>query len=184
MKTKTFYYLFLAIIMSFATVTCTPEDGRDGNDGEQGPAGEDGTANVIYSNWMPISWNDADEPFYKAMSIIEPLITEEFITTGGTILMFFKYEQNPIVVVYPLPLTQVTDLLSYYYGVSAIFSGLIVTVNSLDGTTPVSPSWVNPAYSIRYVLIPGGIPLGKNQNWENVDKNNYEEVAAYLGIKN
>lgn len=186
MKAKKIYYLFLVIAIGFAQTVCSPEDGRDGIDGEQGPAGEDGNANVMYSNWMPISWNEQDDPTYKVMSIEEPLITQEFIDSGGVVFMYFGYVSGSVTLIYPIPVILGNDYLSYYYGTdsNSNFSGVILTADSMDGITPVN-NYINPLFNIRYVLITEGIPLGKNaqQDWEKVDKNNYEEVAAFLGIQ-
>lgn len=186
MKPKIFNYLFLTIAIGFATIACTPEDGRDGIDGEQGPRGEDGTVNVMYSDWMPISWNTQNDPTFKVMSIEEPLITQEFIDSGGMVFMYLRLiTPGPVVGVFPLPIILGNDYLWFYYLTTANFSGFQMIADSIDNITPVNNNYVGQEYSIRYVVIPGGISLGRNAqpDWEKVDKNNYEEVAAFLGIQ-
>ena len=190
MKTRIFYYLLMAICIGSTNTSCSPEDGRDGADGlqgEQGEQGDPGTANVIYSDWMPIVWNDVDGPLNKSMMIDEPGITKDFIETGGTVLMFLKQEVMTTVIVYPLPFQNGNDLLHYFYANAPDepFEGILLMVKSMDNASPIASVYTEPKVSIRYVLIPGGNPLGDPAQaiWEELDKTDYQKVAAFLGIE-
>lgn len=62
------------------------------------------------------------------------------------------------------------------------FSGTLVgfsfSVRSFDGTTPVF-EYAAVGFRVRYVLIPGGVPVAKMPDtfWED-----YEAVAEYFGF--
>ncbi len=135
--------------------------------------GDEGTANVIYSDWMDIEWNGADETYNKAMIIEEPLVAD--ISDKGTLLMYVTDEIGTVALM--IPFLYDNDFF-YFYAVNSSNVGLALTVESLDGTTPVF-DYAAIGFRVRFVLIPGGVPIGKMQDsfWED-----YEAVSSYFGI--
>lgn len=179
---KNFLFIVtIALITGLTSLSCEgPEgptgaqgpQGSEGPQGLQGPQGEEGTANVIYSPWMDIEW-DEDESNSKIMFIAELLITEEFVETG-TVLMFIKSSGGNLV--YPLPFVNGSDFLYYALGYEpGIIVGLVFSVESMNGSTVNS----YPDNQIRYVLIPDGI---ENTAGKQIDFNNYDQVAKWYGI--
>ena len=130
----------------------------------QGPPG---TANVRYSQWLERTWNELDNPNWKQMGIDEPAITKELLDTG-VILMYIKGSGSQV---FPIPYVEMVD--SYRF---IAFPGSIQLVaRSTDGS-PVDAEWIE---YVRYVLIPGGMPLKiPDSFWYN-----YEQVQAYFDLR-
>jgi hypothetical protein len=154
---RTFYHCFLTIAV-VAMSACSAEDGETGPagpQGEQGPPGKDGNANVISSEWMPISWNAVDNTDVKLMFIEEERITEEFLTSGGVVLVYLKQIGDGRFV-FPLPtnLDENTEQMIFVYAdISELGKGIFIQVQSTDGT-PVATDYESEDYAIQYILIP------------------------------
>jgi hypothetical protein len=142
----------------------------------QGPAGEDGTANVMYSDWLNIEWNGFDGTLTKIMTIDEPLLTEDYFDNGGTILMYIRMPITGGHIVYPIPMNNGNDHLFYgFVNVPETAVELQFGVESMDGTTAVDSY---PDDHIRYILIPDGVPAKMPSNFFD----DYNKTIHYFGI--
>lgn len=150
-------------------------EGTPGPAGAQGPKGDVGAANVIYSPWMDLDWNEFDEVRMKRMIINEPELNFTMWSTG-VILMYWRFNNGT------------TQLLPYhqYNAVSgAIISSREFLVRGAGTiwidlrryTTDILPSDYNG--QIRYVLIPGGIPTGR---LPAVDHTDYNAVKSFYNL--
>ena len=129
----------------------------------QGPPG---TANVRYSQWLERTWNVLDNPNWKQMGIDEPAITEEFLNTG--VIMIYVKGTGPQVLAIPF----VEMVSSYRF--FAYPGSIQLVAKSTDGS-PVDADWIA---QVRYVLIPGGMPLKIPDGfWED-----YDLVRIYFGL--
>lgn len=177
----------LALVLSITFIACEGpagpqgEQGLQGEEGAQGPQGEEGTANVIYSEWLEVEWNGADEDDYKRMDIVEPMITDRFMSTG-TVLMYLHVSGTDGSAVFALPLTDEGQTYAFFMR-PADFSA------PLPGTFPEEPGLsfyiqenggvaTGGLSGIRYVLIPDGVPAKISSGFWN----DYEAVAEYFGI--
>ncbi|MBC9796650.1 collagen-like triple helix repeat-containing protein [Sinomicrobium weinanense] len=176
METKIFYGILL--LFSICLVACEGEDGPPGEQGpqgeqglqgEQGEQGEPGTANIMYSDWIPIDWNVLDGNAVKRMDIDIPQITEGFLDEGGIVLFFVRQTD----VVYSVPMSR--NNYTLYFLVSGIGHELRFLASRIEGLSGnINVSWIQ---EVRYVLIPDGIPL-QGQS----DLNNYETIKSYFQI--
>jgi hypothetical protein len=164
---KTASTTFFTAILIFAFTACSDGDpgptgpqgpqGEQGTQGTQGPGGEKGdpgTANVIYSEWMDVEWNGANDPNYKTMKIPEPMITSEFLEKGGVSLFFIRVISGETTLVVPVPYQQGSV---YLTSVAQIISG--VSTLGLIALTQDGSSFSEDQFAgleVRYVLIPGG----------------------------
>jgi hypothetical protein len=157
--------------------------GPTGPAGGQGPKGDTGTANVIYSNWLDVTF-DADtvqngtiiDTVGFSTLINAPKLTNTILSTGE-IKVYWNYGTAASPVVFPLPLDLATFngvYLSPFFQV-----GSIALISNADLST-FSPAANTKRFQFRYVLIPGGTPSGRmaTVNW-----NDYNAVKAYLGLK-
>jgi hypothetical protein len=134
-------------------------------EGPTGPAGPPGTANVMYSDWLPIQYDASSISTLRFMRIAEPRITREFLETGGSVLMQLGYVEGSARIVYPLPMLLGTDFLALYLvlqgpsGQAQEETAFIqFAVMALD-PPPTVPADYLTGYEVRYVLVPGGVPL-------------------------
>ncbi|NBC03450.1 MAG: hypothetical protein GVY20_07060 [Bacteroidetes bacterium] len=142
----------------------------------QGPPGEDGTANVMYSDWLNIEWNGVDNPTIKIMVIDEPLLTEDYFDDGGTLLMYFRMAITGGHVIYPIPFKNGNDYLFYgFVNVPGTAIELQFAVESIDGTTAVGDYMDD---QVRYILIPDGVPAKMPSNFFD----DYNKTINYLGV--
>lgn len=152
------------------------EQGERGPRGPRGPAGEDGNANVMYSEWMPIDWNVLDANTVKRMDIAIPQITEEFLENGGVVLLFVKSSDSA----FPVPMSR--DNYSLYFLASGGSNEVRFIAQRLTGLTgDINVTWIQ---DVRYVLIPDGVPVSGLQAGlkAELDLSDYEAVAAFYGI--
>ena len=145
------------------------------------------TTNVMYSSWFNIVWNDIDDPVFKTMRIPESRITQEFLNTGGSILVYIKQTITNAIVVLPLPLLQGNDYLTFGAGIitsTSPFSGVIINQLSVDETTALTVDYTDPIYEFRYVLIPGSQQISPKAGPQlPIDMKDYEQVQKYFGIR-
>lgn len=165
--------------------------GPQGPVGPTGPQGPAGTANVIYSSWFSIAatdWVDSSmvnlgtvKRAYKAA----PGITQA-IVDNGVVLSYLALTSAAGVGPYLLPFTIPSNP-------DALIIGYIPTVGRVvyynvfaNATTGVA---LNPSYSFRYVIIPGGVAGGRSATVANtgytIDQIRampYEQVARIFNI--
>lgn len=156
--------------------------GPTGATGAQGPKGDTGTANVIYSNWLDVTF-DADtvhngsivDTVSWSTAIAAAKLTNS-ILSNGEIKVYVNLGSTTNPAVAPLPL----DASAFGAIITPLFQvGSIVLISSDDVSTQLTTG-NDKTLQYRYILIPGGTPSGRKAtiNW-----NNYNEVKAYLGLK-
>lgn len=154
--------------------------GTPGAQGPQGAQGPAGTANVIYSAWLNFP---ASSPGYmssgaeKTWTFGAPRVTQE-VLDKGTVLAYGKATND----VYSLPLTEIFEgrLESY----SIVWTlGVIRFYRKYAGAGSAPASFTSSSYAgftaFRYVIIPGGIPAGRQAA---IDYNDYEAVKKYYNL--
>jgi len=146
--------------------------GPQGPAGSQGPAGAPGTANVIYSDWIDTTtWiahtvhngTTIDTLGYFADLDVPALDTN--ILNRGEIKVYVNVSNDPTFpIVFPLPFNNGSLF------IDPVFAPNIIELSSNGDLTH---------FPFRYILIPGGTHARTAKiNW-----NNYNEVKAYLGLK-
>jgi hypothetical protein len=199
-KISSVFPFLLCIVLAVTVVSCEKgEDGAQGPAGPAGPAGaagaqgpagaagaagQPGSANVVYSNWLDVTYaadtvhNGAliDTLGYAA-EIDAPKLADSIINKG-TIKVYWNVNTaaDPTIVALP------------YFETGGLFGGVPLTVNTffriqkifLYANFNVSSftEQNQKVWQYRYVLIPGSTTGRSNINW-----NNYAEVKAYLGLK-
>ena len=153
--------------------------GASGAAGAAGAAGATGTANVIYSDWLNVTFDGSDTTVWIAEIVAAKLV--DSIIDKGEIKVYWNAGSDSTggQVVLPLPIYEpflIGAIINPYFTTQ-----LITLVSTLDASSFVVNGNNNSQF--RYILIPGGTsgrpaPGGKAINW-----NNYKEVQAYLGLK-
>ena len=187
--------LLVAITVIIASCSKGPA-GAAGATGPQGPAGSTGgtgatgatgTANVIYSQWL-------DEAFLPDTihngSVIDTLgfyvniaatKLDSIMISTGEIKVYINLGSlaNPFVA--PLPYWDP------YSGISIVPTFSVQNIflyADIDASTATQNGVKQFQY--RYILIPGGttaLPTSINGQKKSINWNDYNEVKAYLGLK-
>src|SRR5215203_3501906 len=189
MRKKSFINPYsVAIALTILLYACSKE-GDQGPAGPAGPAGatgaagtkgDPGTANVIYSAWLDVTYLPdtihtgalIDTLGYYA-DIPASTLTNAILTSGEMkVYLNLGTAATPFVV--PLPYV---DL---YQGITITPTFFLQTIE-LYSNIPASTITTAPKrLQYRYILIPGGV-AGRTAN--KINWNNYAEVKAYLGLK-
>lgn len=150
------------------------DKGETGQTGQQGSKGDPGTANVLYSDWLDLTFalDQTSNVFFA--QITEPRITDEFLSTGE-IKVYINLGTADNKVVSVLPFIQGEVQIAPIFALNTIELDANVNASTVTNATTGKKS-----LQYRYILIPGGASLrmDKQINW-----NNYEEVKAHLGLK-
>ncbi|MBE7174040.1 MAG: hypothetical protein INR73_25930 [Williamsia sp.] len=196
MQQKTCFKLFIALLgITMFFTYCQKGDtgpagpkgdtgatGAAGAPGAQGPKGDSGTANVIYSPWLDVTY--LADTFRNAgvldtagfyTNIAAAKLTAA-VLNGGEIKVYWNYGTTTNPAVAPLPYFDLFyDAISIQpeFHVGRIF--IYATGNY--GTFTSNGAKVN---QYRYILIPGGAGARVAQP---VDWNDYNKVKEYLGLK-
>jgi hypothetical protein len=192
MRTKPFLTVFALLLVISVIFTQCSKDGEAGPAGPAGPAGatgpagptgpkgDTGTANVIYSAWLDVTY--APDTIHNG-SIIDTVgfyanitatkLTSAIINSGEMkVYMNFGTTASPDVV--PLPYFDVYSLISITpdFLVQRIF-----LYSNANASTVTQGGQKYLQY--RYILIPGTVSgrLSKPIDW-----NDYNKVKAYLGL--
>ena len=154
--------------------------GAAGATGAQGPKGDTGTANVIYSNWLTVTFapdtvrNGVELDTLGFFADISALKLDTSILSHGEIKVYLNLGTSDDPYVVPLPYFDV------YSGISITPAFLLHDI-SLYGNADASTidDSGNTYQQYRYILIPGGT-TGKRiePNWKN-----YKEVKAFYHLK-
>jgi hypothetical protein len=153
-----------------------------GATGSQGPKGDTGTANVIYSNWLDVTY--AADTIHNGTTIdtigfyanVAASKLDSSILARGEIKVYLNLGTSSDPTVVPLPYFDV------YTGVSispAFQIQNIFLYADVDASTVTQNGSKYLQY--RYILVPGSVPgniIARPPNW-----NNYKEVQAYFGLK-
>jgi hypothetical protein len=184
MKRTVFYYMLALALTATACKKGDPgpkgdkgdkgDTGATGANGAAGSKGDPGTANVMYSNWLDLSFSLDTASAVYFTQISEAKVTDNFLSTGE-IKVYVNLGPSDSKVVSPLPYSEGGARITPYYA-----AGTIEIDANVDASTVTSSTNGKKYRQYRYILIPGGASLrmGKQINW-----NNYEEVKAYLGLK-
>lgn len=169
--------LVVAVLISFSS--CSKEgpegpagpQGNPGPTGNAGPQGPAGTANVIYSEWLDVSFEEG------GAEITATALTADILNNGdikaywniGTAAEPFVVPVPAVVPIGLLVETPTEDqpdvFIDPYYSVGSI---LLSCNYNFDGL-------------FRYILIPGGTAARKSG--PAVDWNDYNAVKKYLNLK-
>ncbi|GAA0553452.1 hypothetical protein GCM10009415_39270 [Chitinophaga japonensis] len=177
------YALLFSIV--FAMASCSkdgdtgPEGpagpaGPEGPAGEQGPKGDTGTANVIYSGWLDVTFGLNSDSTAFIAEIDAPKIDQEVLATGEVkVYMNLSNASDPFIV--PLPYFDGTFLINvrmYEQTINLLsFNNLSTFTDENDGMK---------YQQARYVIIPGGTAA---RQAAGIDWNDYQQVKNYLGLK-
>ncbi|PIB38421.1 collagen-like protein [Maribacter sp. 4G9] len=154
-------------------------DGQDGADGSQGDQGEPGTANVIYSDWIPEDFESSESD----SMLLESINAAEFTPNADVLLVYGRRPINALLNdIYQLPHTFTTATIWEEYSVrltvGGTFASLWIDVSSYAGVSDF-----DFFDDFRYVLIPGGQSNSGKSATEDYTKMSYEEIAALFDIK-
>ncbi len=154
------------------------DQGAPGPGGPAGPAGPAGTANVIYSAWLKVTFqedrNQAGDTLYGYYADVPaPKLTKDILNMGE-VKVYFNYGTAATPIIEALPITD-------------LFGGLLISATYLEGKISLysnanaSSATVSgqERFQYRYILIPGGTTARK----ASVDWNDYKAVQQYLGLK-
>lgn len=192
MKKRNFLQLFLIL---FAVTIVLPNCGKKGDPGAQGPAGQNGApgaqgpagpkgdtgvTNVLYSDWLDVTFlpdtvhNGAKIDTLGFYSNITASKLDANIISNGEMKIYVNLGStaNPAVNVLPL--------LDIYSGIHITPTFLIQKIN-LYSNVDAGTITDNGAkyFQYRYVLIPGSTKALRKM----VDLNNYNEVKKFYGIR-
>ncbi len=189
------YILGMALVM--AVFSCKKGDpgpagpagpaGPQGPAGASGPAGQPGTANVIYSAWLdvtytPIKDTDATTGVIDTVAWVSqinaPGITNA-ILTSGEIKVYLNVGSAAQPAVFPLPITDLYALTGVL-NINLYFTLQKINLYATDDASTFTSSGTK-VWQYRYILIPGGTSGGRMA--KSIDWNNYAEVQKYLGLK-
>lgn len=155
--------------------------GATGATGPKGDKGDPGTANVIYSDWLPADWNVTDDPDYKLMSIIENRLTPEFRDTG-VLLVYYRWKLGASVFTYLLPQVfyRPDGTLDRQYQAYIYENENKIMIRASSHGATFYPDEVNNTHNwFRYVLVPGGVDLSAMVDG-GLNLNNYSDVVQAL----
>ena len=190
MKKLTFQIAAMAFVaVSVLFTSCSKEGpvgatgpaGTAGPAGSQGPKGDNGTANVIYSEWLDVAF-DADTVLNGALIDTIGFITtidvpklDNTILTSGEIRAYVNLSSADEPVIAPLPYFSIFDGVSvepvYYLNSIELYSNLDAGTITIQGVK---------LRQYRYILIPGGVAARKASG---IDWNDYNQVKKYLNLK-
>lgn len=173
----------LVLLVSILVFSCTPEDGEDGETGPKGPQGEQGiqgepgTANVIYSDWIPTELEPSTFGIVN-FDINAPELDLD-ILNFGTILVYGSFlNSESQLTVFQLPVVfggSTNQQFSY-----VLTEGNInIRASALEAGEGVPDADIFEQY--RYVLIPGGANTSGKSSVDYT-KMSYEEVIDLLNI--
>jgi hypothetical protein len=185
LKNFTAFALSVAILFSACKKGDTGPQGEDGPAGPAGPAGskgdkgDAGTANVIYSGWLDVAYTpvvSAGDTVAWEATIPAPKLDNAMLTSG-TVKVYVNAGTAAQPAVFPLPITDLYELtgllnLNLYFTAAKIEMYGTANASTFTNTAGVKQ------WQYRYILIPGGVPARSAINW-----NNYEQVKAYLELK-
>jgi hypothetical protein len=160
--------------------------GPAGAAGAQGPAGPAGTANVTYSNWVDVTYtpvkdtvNGVVDTLAWVATIPAPGVTSD-ILTKGEVKVYLNAGTAADPAVFALPITDLFALTGVLNVNLYLTVGTINLYSTEDASTFTDGA--DKLWQYRYVLIPGGV--NGQRTAKTIDWNNYNEVKAYLGLKN
>lgn len=155
--------------------------GSAGAPGAQGPKGDTGVANVIYSDWLDVTFdpvvNSADDTVAWTATIPAPTLSDVILNTGE-IKVYLNAGTAADPSVFPLPITDLFALTGVL-NLNLYFTLQTINIYS-DADAGTFTDNGEKAFQYRYILIPGGVHgIPKQMDW-----NDYNQVKSVLGLKN
>lgn len=150
--------------------------GPPGAQGPTGPKGDAGTANVIYSEWKDVSFDE------NGLGILQaPGLSNEILNSGAVKIYWNLFtKDDPFIV--SLPCSVIPSIL---FEVDDTAPDIVINPYlSKDTIVLISNYNVSSEQGIsqfRYILIPGGTPAARKAS--GINWNNYAEVKKYLNLK-
>lgn len=183
---KKVVYLFAVaglLMTSFSMTSCSKDGdtgpageqgaqgdkGDKGDKGDQGDQGEIGTANVIYSQWLDVTFEDG-------IGVIPAPKLDSAMLNGGSMKVYVNVgtEEDPLVVSLPTSLgngeNAPIQITPFFMLNNIVLSSNYNVSTGLDNEG-------NKTFIYRYVLIPGGT------NAVGVNWNDYGQVKKFVGIR-
>jgi hypothetical protein len=143
--------------------------------GDDGAKGDTGTANVIYSPWLDVTFTGGSDTTFWEAAISAPKLTKA-ILDSGMVKVYVNLGSSTAPLIFPLPLSDVYAAL----GIAQL--GVYFQLNSIgmysdaNLTTQITGGSHVPQF--RYIIIPGGVPSGRSAvNW-----NDYNAVKRLYNI--
>jgi hypothetical protein len=182
--------LLVAVTMTIASCSkgpagpagATGTTGATGSNGTTGATGATGTANVIYSPWLNVKFQGTDTTGWFAQITATKLV--DSIINKGDVKVYLNVgsDSTNSQLIFPLP---ITDILITGAIINPFYQSQIINIVS---TADVSSDSLRGYhyFQYRYILIPGGttaLPVSVNGTKKSINWNNYNEVKAYLGLK-
>jgi hypothetical protein len=195
MKAKSSLSLLASLVLiTFIFTQCQKGDvgpagpagptGSNGAPGAAGPKGDTGTANVIYSAWLDVTYA-ADTIHTGAIidtvgfyATITALKLTNAILNSGEVKVYLNLGTSTTPNVIPLPYYDVYTNISIQPDFSFQKINLYADLNASTYTNAGQK-----LLQYRYILIPGSVPSGRIAQTQTVNWNNYNEVKAYLNLK-
>lgn len=177
----------LALVILFTACTKDGPEGPAGPAGPQGPAGpagangpmgEPGTANVIYSDWLNVTYEPASEDSSVWIADVAAPKLDSLILNKGEMKVYLNAGTLSDPLVIPLPTLDILItgiIINPYYSVGSILLSAAEDASSFTDAGSGEMAW-----QYRYVLIPGGTAAKK---YKLVDWNDYKQVKAFLNLK-
>ncbi|WP_212748421.1 hypothetical protein [Maribacter algarum] len=161
----------------------TGPQGPEGPEGPQGPQGNPGTANVIYSSWIPTELGSNIVGTGQTFDIDFPEFSAAIHNTG-TVLVYGRRIQagggQINTTTYVLPLILAANIQQHYsFSIKNNPGRIRIAASSLDGGSLGDATFIE---QYRYVVIPGGTPLSGKSTIPEYTKMSYEEIIAHFGI--
>jgi hypothetical protein len=154
--------------------------GAAGATGPQGPAGATGTANVVYSDWMNVTFAPATPDTAAWIAEIAAPKLVDSILNKGEVKVYWDLGSDSANSRFITPLP-VIDLFLFgtLVSVNPYLSRQSITILATHDVSSFTDNG-NHYFQYRYILIPGGTHarMGKPINWKD-----YNEVKEYLGLK-
>lgn len=178
-----YYMLAVALTISACKKGDTGPQGEKGDKGDKGDAGatgntgtkgDPGTANVLYSPWLDLAYSLDQTNNIFFTQINEAKITESLLSTGE-IKVYINLGTAANKAVTALPFREGTAQITPF-----LLDGMIEIHSNVNAGTATNPTTGEKSRQYRYILIPGGATVRQDKK---VDWNNYDEVKAYLGLK-
>jgi hypothetical protein len=153
------------------------DTGEKGTTGATGSTGKAGSANVIYSDWIDVTFNAVDTSYEGV--ITAPRIVDSIIQKGEVKVYWnINTPASPTIVTLPFADNGLIFGLKDFLVFPIIQSGSIF-LESTYNVSSRTASTGEKIFQFRYVIIPGGAAARTaTVNWDD-----YNQVKAYLGLK-
>lgn len=153
--------------------------GQQGPQGPQGPKGDSGVANVIYSDWLDVTFDalvtETEDTVGYVAAFDAPKLSHD-ILTKGEIKVYMNWGSAAQPSISPIPYS---DPLFGYLLTADYEEGIVYLSANFDASSRTLEG--NRVLQFRYVLIPGAVLAAKPPT---VNLDNYTEARQYLQLGN